>query len=489
MPRITKPRKIKSSVSDPRGIEDTLEEMYQEPDGSLPDMKHIDHRGSRAGLVVVFFVLFFLASAAAAAWLGFFLFSPSQKFSESQVVTEITPPSNIIDGVEQDYKIVVRNTGSLALANTRVILKLPDGFLVTDASPKATTDRADSWALGAIDGGASKTISLKAAYGMPKNTKDTLRAFIDYKPSNFNSEFEKIVDTQLTVAQEAVEISINQKSVTNGGQEFEIKYKNTTDASIMNVAIGVDAGVAFKANKTTPSAKTIAGVVKLLIPELLPKKENIFIVAGAYPVSSTPPTSIAVAVSRMFNGKSVDIARAVLGGDSAAANTTSPLPINNADPRLDPGPIAGSKSLYITANGLESISGAKPDDVIKFALTYKNVTGKLVKNVSLVLVGEAPSIKNKSVFDYTHLTTIGDPDVIGKQLTPDKREARITWTPEKTDVLKQVAPNQTVVIEFSVSVKKLDGVLKENSAMFTPSLSADDDVLLVGNPVNIGVVE
>ncbi len=202
MPKTLSTRKRKTD--DPRNIDDTLDEMYQENDGSRPDMKHIDYRKSRAGVMIVFFVLFFLASAAAAAWLGFFLFSPSQKFSENQVVTDVVLPAEIINGVEQDYKVTVRNTGTLALANTRIILKLPEGFIVTDATPKASNDRLDSWTLGAIDGEQSKTIALKAAYGKPKGTQDNVRIFVDFKPSNFNSEFEKVVDAGLTVARDAV---------------------------------------------------------------------------------------------------------------------------------------------------------------------------------------------------------------------------------------------------------------------------------------------
>lgn len=466
MPRISKPRKNKAE--DPRDIENTLEEMYQEPDGSLPDMKHIDYRGSRAGLMIVFFVLFFLASAAAAAWLGFFLFSPSQKFSENQVVAEITPPSQIIDGVEQEYKVSVSNTGSLALANTRIILKLPEGLLITDSNPKATTERQDSWTLGALDGGDKKIVTFKAVYGKPKDTSDTLRVFVDYKPSNFNSEFEKIADTPLTVGSEAVEVSIAKKP-TDGGQEFEVKYKNLTDASITNINIGVDAGSSFKMTKTTPPAKTLAGVVTLQIPELPAGKDGTFLIDGSYPVSSTPPSSVVATISRMFNGKTIDIAKSELsieGGSGAGS------------------PSAATKNLFVTANGSDSIT-VKPTDTIKLAITYKNTTGKPVTNVSFTLVGSAPSVKNKSVFDYTNLGTIGDPDVIGKQITPDKREGRVTWIAEKTDVLKQIAPNQTVVIEATIGVKKLESTPKETAASFTLSMSADGDILQVADPVAV----
>ncbi len=137
MPKTTRPRKQKTE--DPRDIDSTLEDMYQQDDGTLPDMTHIDSRKSHAGLMVAFFILFFLAAAAAAAWLGFFLFSPTQKFSESHIVAEIKPPAEITNGIEQNYEISIKNKGTLALANTRIVLKLPENFLITEAVPKALT--------------------------------------------------------------------------------------------------------------------------------------------------------------------------------------------------------------------------------------------------------------------------------------------------------------------------------------------------------------
>lgn len=468
------PSARKNRTDDPRNIDDTLDEMYQDADGSRPDMKHFDYQKSRAGLVVVFFILFFLASAAAAAWLGFFLFSPSQKFSENQIITDVVKPTEIINGIEQDYKITVRNTGALALANTEVILKLPDGFIVTEATPKASTERQDTWALGAIDGEQNKVIALKAVYGKPKDTKDTLRVFIHFKPSNFNSEFEKVTDSLLTVVRDAIMVQLSKKSSVEGN-EFEIKYKNMTDTKISNLVVGLDAGTSFKMSKAIPSAKLLAGIISLQVPELLANTESIFTITGAYTASSTLPTSNVATVTRTFNGKKIEIAKTELQSDAQAIE---------GDFKSD---TFSTSALSLSANNSKVLS-AKPGDVIKLAITYKNKTDKPVTNASFILIGEAPSAANKSVLDYANLGTIGDPDVIGRQITPTKREARITWTPQKTAVLKEIAPGQQVVIEVSVGVKKLESVPTGGVASFNVSLSADNDVLQAGDgPVTITI--
>jgi hypothetical protein len=112
-----------------------------------------------------------------------------------------------------------------------------------------------------------------------------------------------------------------------------------------------------------------------------------------------------------------------------------------------------------------------------------------VTNIALTLVGVGPSIKNKSVFDYTNLGTIGNPDVVGKQINPERREARITWTPDKTAVLKEVAPGQQVVIELSVGVKTLEAAVKDPTATYTLSLSADNDVMTIADPVTASIAQ
>ena len=465
MPKI---QKRKSKLEDSRNIDDTLEEMYQDDDGSRPDMKHIVYKKSRAGLVVVFFILFFLASAAAAAWLGFFLFSPSQKFSENQVVAEITPPTEIINGIEQDYRINVRNTGSLALANTRVILKLPEGFVVTDATPKAATDRKDSWTLGAIDGKENREILLKAVYAKPKDTQDNLRAYIDFKPSNFNSEFEKVTDTDLKVNRDAISLALTKKT----GQ-LEVTYKNLLDTPITNLVLGVDAGSSFKQTKTNPPAKMLAGVITLQIPELPSNKEGVFLINGAYSPSSTPSASIITTITKQYNNKPLEIAKFEFANNGGIETAPSE-------------PIVKSSPLSLSVNG-GSATDVKAGDQMKFVVTYKNTSDKPVTNVALTIVGVGPSINNKSIFDYTNLGTIGEPDVIGKQINPERREAKITWMPEKTTVLKEVAPGQQVVIEMNVSVKPFETTIKDTTATYTLSLSADNDVMTIADPVTVTV--
>lgn len=411
---------------------------------------------------------FFLASAAAAAWLGFFLFSPSQKFSENQVVAEIIPPTEIIDGVEQDYKINVRNNGALALANTRVILKLPEGFVVTDATPKATTDRIDSWTLGAIDGNESRAITLKAVYAKPKDTQDNLRAYVDFKPSNFNSEFEKVADTDIKVSRDAVSISVVKKS-----EQLEVTYKNLTGSPLTNLVLGVDAGSSFKQTKSNPPAKMLAGIITLQIPELPSDKETIFTIDGAYSPSSTPPATIVTTITKQFNNKPLEIAKFELANDGGSGTSQN-----------EPAPRA--KALSITVNGGTS-ADVKAGDQMRFVVTYKNTTDKPVTNVALTLVGVGPSVKNKSIFDYTNLGTIGTPDVVGKQINPERREARITWIPDKTTVLKEVAPGQQVVIELSVGVKPFEATTKDSTATYTLSLSADNDIMTIADPVMVSV--
>lgn len=466
MPRTTTPRKKKTEVSRP--IEDTLTEMYQDDDGQMPDMKHIEHRGSRTGMVISFFVLFFLAAAAGAAWLGFFLFSPSQKFSENNVVVNVVPPVSIVNGVEQQYKITLANSGSLALANTEIALKLPENFVITESKPEANNERNDSWTLGALDGDESKTIVLTGVLAATKDSQVNLRTYVDFRPSNFNSDFEKVVDTNLTVAAEAVELNAEKKITADGKNEITVTYKNITDTKLMKGVVRVITGAGFKTSKTTPTAKTQSGSVLLELPELEPAKENKFVIIGAYGPNAVIPENLEVLFERAALTKTLTLAKTELKNDKPEGQVKAPKP------------------LAVSSNGVSDVS-IKKGDSVKLTITYKNTTDKPVKNITLVVTGDTPSVKNKSAFDFTNLATSGDPDVIGKQISPDVREAKITWHPEKTPLLREVAPGEMIIIEATVTLKQSEDILKQNSASFIASLSADGDVLQLSDPLSVTI--
>ncbi|MCX6780700.1 MAG: hypothetical protein NT003_01130 [Candidatus Magasanikbacteria bacterium] len=448
-----------------RDIENTLEDMYQDTDGSLPDMTHIEHKGSRAGFVAFLFILFFMAAAAAAAWLGFFVFSPSKKFSEDQILAAIVTPEKIVDGVDGTYTITVRNTGSLALATTQVDLKMPDGFIVTTSTPAATSDRNDRWALGSIDASASKTITFTGIYAQPQGTQDSLRAYVDFKPSNFNSEFEKIADAPVVIAANAILLDVA-KTGDNSNPTFTVKYKNISDTEISNDAIKLEAGQKFRLSTTDPTITILDGAINYPLASLAAGADGTLIISGNYPTSSTLPDTISTTFNRVVGNKDLAIAKNDLPFAAATSTTNA---TGNAPIAAQP---TSTKSFSITPSSSKVI----PGNAILFTIRYKNTTTAPITNAIVTVVATAPSIANKSIFDFTKLNTVGDPDVMGKQLSPDSRQATITWTPDKTDLLKSVAPGQTITINATVVLKKLDQMPTTNIATFGASLSADGGV-------------
>ncbi|OGH63010.1 MAG: hypothetical protein A2848_00950 [Candidatus Magasanikbacteria bacterium RIFCSPHIGHO2_01_FULL_50_8] len=467
MPRTPTRRK---KIETERQIESKLENIYQDSSGDIPNMKQIERRGSHTGFVIATFGLFFMAAAAGAAWLGFFLFSPSQKFSEANIVIGFVPPTQIVNGVEQDYSLTLTNNGSLALANTKASLKLPENFVIVHSKPNAINDRGDSWKLGALDGGENKTVAITAVYAAPKETRTTVRAYIDYRPSNFNSDFEKVVDTNLVVATDSIELSSDKKILTDGKHEISVKYKNISDQKIAGGSIRVSVGAGFKLVKSTPTAKPVSTSLVFEVPELAAGQSGTVTLSGSFNQSANPPESIEVAFERTFGATTLVLARAGLAND-----------------KIDQ-PAATTKPLTIAANGAEEIS-VKTGDAVKMTVTYKNNSAKTIKNIVLVMTGDTPSVKGKSAFDFTKLETVGDPDVVGKQISPEIREAKVTWHPEKIPTLRELAPGQSVTIEATITLKQIEEILKQASATFVASLSADGDVLQLSDPVIVKILQ
>lgn len=467
MPRT--PAKRKKKIESEREIETALEDIYQDGAGNVPDMTRIERHGSRTWMVVLTFLLLFMGAAAASAWLGFFMFSPSQKFSESNIVAAISVPPSIVSGIEQPYSITVSNTGALALANSQVNVKLPDQFFVVSSTPVATTERGDRWKLGALDGDESKTISFTAVYSMPQGTRSQIRTYVDYRPSNFNSDFEKVVDTSLEVAANAIDLTAEKKSNADGADEIIVKYKNISGLKLVDAKIRAAVGNGFKLKKSTPAAQMQSGSVVLALPALEPSQEGVLTFSGSYGAGVSAPNPLEIFFERAVAGRTIVLAVAQLTNDG---------PVQ---------PVSAVKPLTITANNAAETS-IKTGDAVQLRATYKNTTEKVIKNITLVVTGDTPSVKGKSAFDFTKLATVGDPDVVGKQLSPEVREAKVTWHPEKTPVLQSLGPGQEVTIEAKITLKPSDEPFKKPEATFVASLSADDEVLQLSDPAIIKII-
>lgn len=435
----------KAAPPDP--IEETLEELYQEPDGSLPDMKHFERARGRTWATVFGTVLVFLIAASAAAWLGYFLFMPAQKFSEQQIVLSVVAPQPVIVGIPQAYRVTVRNGSTLALASSDVYVKMPQPFVVTAADPAATTAKNERWSLGAVDASGEKAVTITGILGLPQAATPappappaplSVRAMLSYRPSNFNSDFQKVTDQSVGEPTLPLTLRIDSVKKDKQTQQITATIKNEAAEAITDATALIAVGSGFTITTSTPAARINGTDVIIPLPALQPNSETRISLTGK--LGPTGPATQKFVVTRLMGQTELLIASTL----HARVEKITPSSTTSS-----------SAPLRVAAVVQESDRAvARPDQPIEVTVTYTNTTDKPIKNVLLRLEIDAPSVQNKSILDYTKLNAVGSPDIIGKQLTPTRRLGTITWKhgpaiPELTEL----QPNQTATLTARLYVR------------------------------------
>ena len=405
-------------------------------------MRHIEQRNSRGGFFVTFVVCLFLAAATGAAWLGYFMFNPSRgNFSEEQVVVTVSAPEHIIAGIEDDYSVTVQNTSAREIAAAEMNLHAPQGFIIVSADPVAVTTKNERWTLGGISSGGEKVVHIKALYLGKPGAEDVLRALVSYRPSNFNADFEKVADQKISVESTAIVLGVTSVT-TDKNTTHTILLANTASTSILNTQLVAELGSDVTISKTTPAAQISGGEITLPFAEIKGQSTSTLIII------TTPKTGSAAAP--FAAPKSVSLQRA--NGDTPIIFAQTDF--GSATSTTTSTPATASKTAgFSLTSSIDHPMALKAGDAIPFTIHFTNGTSAPIKNAKFAVSVEAPSSKNKSIFDFLNLQSTGDPLVMGNQLTPDRRAATITWLAKDVPDLAEIAPGASVSVLFTVGVK------------------------------------
>ncbi|HJZ58398.1 MAG TPA: hypothetical protein VKE74_25880 [Gemmataceae bacterium] len=134
------------------------------------------------------------------------------------VVVEAVSPESVVFGQEYQYKLVVRNSGQVAVSQVRVEDELPPGarFIVSDPPAEQNGDRL-VWLLGGMDAGAEKVIFVRV--------KPTEEGEIRSRATVL---FASAVDARTRVTRPRLSVAVNAVEVCRAGEEttFQIKVTN-----------------------------------------------------------------------------------------------------------------------------------------------------------------------------------------------------------------------------------------------------------------------
>ncbi|MFZ2190194.1 MAG: hypothetical protein WA057_05775 [Candidatus Magasanikiibacteriota bacterium] len=416
-------------------IKKELQEIYKNDDGTMPNMKDFKKKKKR-GLARAFMTLLLACSfLAGVAWLGFFVFQPKVQFAENDVVLAIEGKENVMVGEEVKYRVKYNNIQNSSLKNVKLQIRYPEGFVFNNASVKPTNEKQDEWELGSLGQNADNYIDIFGQMYGSLEEKQSFRAFLNYTPDNFSSEFQKVTSLNIQITGSPVEINIKSPNEAVPGSEIEFLVEATNREEIKkdNMFLVMEPAGGFV--KTTSSLLNIPDEEYQWSLASFGDKNSLSIKGSFNPEVGTEEAKV---VFKVVGWKDVD------RQSDPYVYLMKEVPVKLLKTDL---------SLNLAINGSINDIKVEPGEVLNTSIILKNAGSSLLKNFSVRLVYETPSYNGLSMLDWRALTDKADGDIIGEQINPQTRRGIINWTSKHISDLRQLDPNEELNIDLNIPFK------------------------------------
>ncbi len=423
-------------------INDCLATIYQDPGGRVPDMKKIAIKKTSPFGKILLFLCIVAGIMAALVWATFFL--PKSGQDTSQLDLALNGPSTITLGAPGTFSITYSNNYPVALKNVSLNVYYPTGFSFETSSIAATNSGHTEWDLGDLAPGASGSVVISGETFGNNGEQKTWHAFLNYTPSNFNSELQKSVSLTTKVGESPLTLTVS-------GPD--------------QIAVGSPANFTITVNNNGSWTSPVA-----LLPVLPP---NFALASSSPELDSNNQWSIpyssdssATSTTFTFSGQFTGIAdqatpiQAMLLMPGVDGQTTE---IANAS--VTPALTKSNVAFDLAINGSLADFSSSPGSSLAITLHIKNTGTSSISNVVPELILQAPSLNRQSILDWSNIQDKNNGNIIGQQLSDTLRQGTITWDKTLIPALVSLQPGDEVEIDVELPIK-------DNTAIDLSSISA-----------------
>lgn len=418
-------------------IKKTLNAIYHEDAGKKIDMqvRRIVKPKKRRVLVgmIVFFGLISIVS-----WLGIIFFSRFSIGSSDKVKMAIVGDKKAVAGKDQDYEIKFKNGEDFPLASSEIGLYLPKSFILKSSEPLLSDKK--TLKIGTLGVGEERSIKFTGKFYAPLGGKEVLQASLTYKPSNFNSNFEKVGNLEVEITDSAFDGSLDgpDKLVVGDSATYKLTYKNKSDEALDGVAIDAAFPQEFLVATSTPA---IGKNNRWAIGKLEKGSEGEVSISGSFASETKGQKDIILKLGI------VDKDGAFLGLIEKKATTDV---------------VGGDLVMTITANGSSDAGYARWGEPINYSITYKNEGKDSLSNVKLRMnIAGVPKEQGQTIVNWATFKDGNGGKIEGET---------IVWTKNEIAGLAKIKPGDEKSVDFSVNViqkpaspsyrdYKIDGIL------------------------------
>ena len=435
---IEKPSKKKSAHD--QSIDDRLASIYENPDGSMPDMTTFQGKTKWRFLKAVATLALACALLAAVVWLGFFVLEPKGNFSEEDVILSISGQDVVQVGETVRYRIRYRNAQKVSLKDVSLRVRYPNGFIFETSSEAPSSESNDVWNLGELKGGESGYIDIDGRLFGSAEQEQSLRAFLSYEPDNFSSEFQKVdtVITRIDNISVAMEITGNKEVLPGAETALTITFDPTAVQGLSELALRLVNPEQFVVRSSSAGAH--------------PTLPNTWIISLAEMSSGTKSLNVTGVFTALEDPNAMVAAQFQIVGWVEGKNNNEGYILAERNHEV----VLLSQEVLPTLviNGSTTDLTVQPGETLSVSAVLKNAGDKALEKVQARIVFDTPSNSTrKSLLRWADLNDDLEGRIVGEQLTNEKRRGSIVWTSTEVPVFASFAAGMEHVIDLTIPIK------------------------------------
>ena len=438
-------------------IERELVHIYENADGSLPDMMTFEKR--KPGSLLKAFAVFMISVTflSAVVLYGYTEFQrPIGVFVEDDVILSIGGDEEVSYGDEVRYRVRFKNAQSVPVENGSIEVRYPDGFVFATSSKNPDPHSNNIWTLGSLGAGDGEFIDIFGTIYGNIDESQTFRVFLTYTPYNFSSPFQKVSTQETRIVRSPYTI------VLTGADEISQGVATTFDIELVphevmemmmpdHMVLVFEPGGPFALQTMDPKSDDFQDF-SWRVDDI--SEEKVFHITGAF-----------------AGGEPLLVHSAVLMGWQEGQERSDAYVL--AREHIDTS-IAGEQlSIEIVANGSQQDISVQPGENIQTNVRIKNTTQETLKDVRVRMVFDAPSHNKQSILYWQGIEDDAEGVIYGEQLSDTIRRGQITWTSENISSLTSLAPGEEVSIDVGLPIKTNEQTDLVNYEGFKASLSSD----------------
>jgi hypothetical protein len=420
-------------------IDKELKSIYSDNSGRIPNMKEISKK-KRHPVLRGFFALIIIGGLmAAVAWAGFFYLPSKTQIGDNNLGLEINGPTEFSLGATTTYIIRWKNKQNTALNKPVLTINYPEGFVFLESSIASGNTGNTQWNLDAIKAGESGELKITGKNYGPINQEKSWRLFFNYQPENFASELQKSVTLNTKIIDSPFSVSIfgPEKTITQDSVNYTIKFENSADWQPNKLIIKAILPDNFLITSSSPKINS----------------DKTWVIENSDMATSAPLT---YKITGAFSDKSDEF------GDefTAEIKTELILPFGAdqklfviAEKSINTEVSKNSQNLYLAINGSMGNLMSRPGETLNFSLNFKNMSKESVKNASIKLTIDAPSLNRQSAMNWAKIDDKFDGTIVGEQLTDKIRRGVITWTSKQIKDLSDFKSGKEINIDIRLPIK------------------------------------